>query len=147
MLLAGDSQISLCWTIYENNKLDVFVRNRVINVRTKVPLENLHWVEGTQNLADTGTRPDVVNAATVHPTSEWSTGKDWMRLSYDGVLNSGIVRKVSDIQLDHESKKKLNEGLLVEEDYVKEVKGFLVRVDLTSIEKVIKCEEESQYIY
>ena len=75
MFMAGDSTISLCWTVYENKKLDVFVRNRVNNVRAKVPLAKLHWVEGPENPADTGTRPDAVSAATVHPTSEWATEK------------------------------------------------------------------------
>ena len=52
MFMAGDSTISLCWTVYENNKLDVFVRNRVNNVRAKVPLAKLHWVEGPENPTD-----------------------------------------------------------------------------------------------
>ena len=66
-----------------------------------------------------------MSAATVHPPSEWATGKDWMRMTYEEILGSGKVRKVSDIKLDHEEKKKLDEGLIFEEEYVKEVKRFI----------------------
>ena len=55
--VASDSEISISWVMYEKNKLDVFTRNRVNNVRSKVSLSELHWVEGRENLADTGTRP------------------------------------------------------------------------------------------
>ena len=88
-----------------------------------------------------------MSAATVHPTSEWATGKDWMKMTYEEIVGSGKVRKVSDIKLDHEEKKKLDEGLIFEEEYVKEVKGFIVKVDQNSIKKVIQCEMDSQYIY
>ena len=147
ILVGGDSEISLSWVMYENNKLDVYTRNRANNIRSKIPLYNLHWVEGKNNLSDSGTRPAAVTEKTVSPESEWINGKDWMKLPYEKALESGIVRKVSDIKLDHEAKKKFKEGLLFEEDYERQIKGFLVRISKSDPKKVIKCENESGYIY
>ena len=73
--VGSDSEISISWTMYPNNKLDVFTRNRVNNIRSKVKLDELHWVEGTENLSDTGTRPDAVSDVTVHPNGDWIQGK------------------------------------------------------------------------
>ena len=146
--VGSDSEISLAWTMYESNKLDVFTRNRVNNIRAKVPLSQLHWVEGRENLADTGTRPEVVSDATVHPNSPWITGKAWMRESYENAIMKGIVRKVEDIRLGHEAKKKVKEGLEEEAEYERAVKGFFVRKDSqTAADRVVQCELESQYIY
>ena len=133
--------------MYENNKLDVFTRNRVNNVRSKVPLKSLHWVEGKENLSDTGTRPDLITDKSVSPDSEWIMGKAWMRSSYDEALQAGVIRQVSDIQLGHESKKKIKEGLLVEEEFEKQIHGFLVRTSLNDAQKIVECEAASKYIY
>ena len=91
--VGSDSEISLSWIMYENNKLDVFTRNRVNNIRTKVTLPQLHWIEGKENLSDTGTRPESVNVNTIDPNSEWIRGKPWMQRSYQEALGSGIVKR------------------------------------------------------
>ena len=142
-----DSEISLSWVLYENNKLDVFTRNRASNIRSKVPLETLHWVEGKENLSDTGTRPESVNASTVSPDSEWIQGKAWMHSSYNEALSAGVIKKVSDVQLNHESKKKMKEGLLIEEDIERRIYGFLVRSHHDTASKIAECELSSGYIY
>ena len=125
--VGSDSEISLSWIMYENNKLDVFTRNRVNNIRTKVTLPQLHWIEGKENLSDTGTRPEAVHVNTIDPNSEWIRGKPWMQRSYQEALSSGIVRRAEDLKLDHQAKKKLKEGLLEDVEYEREVKGFIVR--------------------
>ena len=38
IFIGGDSEIALAWTIYENVKLNIFHRNRVNNIRSKVSL-------------------------------------------------------------------------------------------------------------
>merc|ERR1711936_1328073 len=73
--LGGDSEISLNWVLYESSKLDVFVRNRVHNIRAKVPLENVYWIKGSENMGDIGTRPGSVDQFTVAPDSEYMKGK------------------------------------------------------------------------
>ena len=140
--LAGDSEISLAWTIYESNKLDVFTRNRVTNIRSKVPLSQLHHVQGAFNLADLGTRPSVVEAKDISPNSEWICGKDWMKQPYEDVLNQGILKKVSDIKLDNDAKKVLKEGL-IDDFYEKEVRGFMVHVNKSDAENIVQCELKS----
>ena len=148
--VCSDSEISLSWVMYENNKLDVFTRNRVNNVRAKVSLDELHWIEGKENPADIGTRPDTVSAITIHPNSEWMCGKPWMRLGYEEALSKGIVKKAKDVKLDQQSTKKFKEGLAEEAEYEREVKGFLVRQSESSksaAAKVVKCEAESSYVY
>ena len=65
----GDSEIALSWVIYERVKLTTFVRNRVINIRTKMGLELLHHVEGPNNPTDIGTRPEEITAESVKPGS------------------------------------------------------------------------------
>ena len=147
MYVGGDSEISLSWVMYETNKLDTFTRNRVINIRGKIPLSNLHHVEGKENLSDLGTRPENVFAKDVHPQSEYATRKDWMKLTYVEALKTSKVRKISDIRLDHESKKKLKEGLVLDKEYEREVKGFLIRASLSEPAKIVECEKESGYIY
>ena len=142
-----DSEISLSWVLYENNKLDVFTRNRANNIRCKVPMNSLHWVEGKENLSDIGTRPELVNASTVSPESEWIQGKSWMYDSYEEALNSGVIKNVSDIQLTHESKKKLKEGLLIEDDVERRVRGFIIRTNQDNAGKIAECELFSGYIY
>ena len=89
----------------------------------------------------------MITDRSVSPDSEWIMGKAWMRLPYEEALQSGVIRQVSDIQLDHESKKKLKEGLLVEDEYEKQIHGFLVRTSLNDAQKVVECEAASKYIY
>ena len=54
MFAFSDSEIALCWSIYERVKLTTFIRNRVINIRSKMGLEILHHVDGISNPADVG---------------------------------------------------------------------------------------------
>ena len=63
-----DSEIALSWVVYENVKLTTFVRNRVINIRSKMGLENLFHVNGKFNSCDVGTRPEVITAESVKPS-------------------------------------------------------------------------------
>ena len=83
-----DSEIALCWTIYEKTKLTTFVRNRVINIRTKMGVEILHHVDGKENPTDVGTRPELITADSVRPGSVWLCGRDWMKLSMNKALES-----------------------------------------------------------
>ena len=88
-------------------------------------MESLHWVEGRENLSDTGTRPESVTEKTISPDSEWILGKTWMQKSYDEALISGVIKKASDVQLSHESKKKMKKGLLIERIMKEEFMDFL----------------------
>ena len=70
ILIGGDSEIALCWCAYETVKLNQFNPVRVINVTSKINLENLYHIRGTENPADIGTRMKIVTHEDVLPGSE-----------------------------------------------------------------------------
>ena len=107
----SDSEIALCWAIYERVKLTTFVRNRVINIRTKLGLDNLHHVDGKHNPCDVGTRPDLITAESVKPGSIWLSGFEWMRDTLENANKDGIIKSVDDIKLTNEKKKTFKEGI------------------------------------
>ena len=74
-----DSEIAICWSAYERVKLTTFVRNRVINIRTKMGLDILHHVDGKENPTDVGTRPELITAESVRPGSVWMKGNHGCR--------------------------------------------------------------------
>ena len=78
--------------IYEKNKLTTFVRNRVVNIREKMGLDNLYHVEGLSNPSDVGTRPDDITADSVKPGSVWLKGKPWMNMSVEQAKHEGTIK-------------------------------------------------------
>ena len=110
-LAFSDSEIAICWTIYEKSKLTTFVRNRVINIRMKMGTEILHHVSGEFNPCDVGTRPEKISADSVRPGSIWMSGHNWMNGSVEDARALGIVKTVEDIRLTNESKKKFKDGI------------------------------------
>ena len=97
IFIGGDSEIALAWTIYENVKLNVFHRNRVNNIRSKVNLDQLHHVQGPENCSDIGTNPDSVKLESVMPGSEWLDGREWLRKTYEEAVADGVIKSVHDI--------------------------------------------------
>ena len=73
-----DSRITLSRTCYERVKLSTFVRNRSVNIRTKLGLSSKHHIEGKSNPADYGTCPQLVTAKDVRPGSIWINGHPGM---------------------------------------------------------------------
>ena len=147
VFVGGDSEIALAWCIYENVKLNVFHRNRVNNIRAKVSLEQLHHVLGPQNPTDVGTRPDLVSPESVLPGSDWLSGKDWMRKSYEEAVTEGSIKSVKDIKLTNEAKKVMKEGVIFD---IFDDEANNVAVALTNtidIRKVAEREAFSNYIY
>ena len=139
----SDSSIALSWTIYEKVRLHIFHRLRVSNIRNKVDLSELYHVVGKQNIADTGTRPELLKPEHLLPDSEWICGKDWMREPISSVLESGIIKTVENITLDNDAKKILKEGIIMDSSLntVSKLDKFVVS------KKVIEREEFSNYIY
>lgn len=107
-----DSEIAICWTVYERVKLTTFVRNRVINIRTKMGLDLLHHVDGKENPTDVGTRPELITSDSVRPGSIWMKGKPWMQMSIDKAKDLGIIKTVEDIKLSNDNKKVFKEGIV-----------------------------------
>ena len=95
------------------------IRNRVVNIRTKIGLDILHHVDGP---SDVGTRPNLISAASVQPGSTWLKGKPWMLGWLEAAKEKGIIKHVEDIKLSNDGKKIFSEGVvfdtLVEENDV-----------------------------
>ena len=147
VIIASDSEISLCWSIYETVKLNQYNRVRVINIVSKIDLENLYHVKGTENPADIGTRMKMITASDVEPGSIYLTGKPWMKLSRAEAIKTGILRPVEDIRLSHEQKKVMRKGIVYDSfDEDDTVIGTLLvaRVDVS---KVAEREVEAAYPY
>ena len=64
----------------------------MVNIRTKLGLDLLYHVDGKQNPADVGTRPELITAESVKPGSVWLKGTDWMKLSIDKAKESGVIK-------------------------------------------------------
>ena len=143
-----DSEIAICWTIYEKTKLTTFVRNRVINIRTKMGLEILHHVDGKENPTDVGTRPELITADSVRPGSVWLTGKDWMKLSMEEAKERGVIKTVEDIKLSNEKKKTFKEGIAYDTFEENDQGVFAIaKVDVTNHKKMFERQVFSNYIY
>ena len=144
----SDSEIALSWVIYEKVKLTTFIRNRVINIRTKMGLDILHHVEGKNNPTDVGTRPEEITAESVRPGSVWLKGKPWMKMSLDEAKETGAIKHVDDIKLSHEKKKVFKEGIIFDTFEENDLSVFAVagvlKVDL---EKVKQRMLEVNYIF
>ena len=82
----SDSSIAISWAVYEKARLHVFHRLRVSNIRNKIRLDNLFHVAGKENIADTGTRPELLKSEHILPGSEWLCGKPWMTEPLDKAL-------------------------------------------------------------
>ena len=139
---ASDSTIAISWSIYEKAKLMVFQRLRVANIRQKLNLENLFHIDGKHNLADFGTRPDLVTADLLRPESEWIKGKKWMTMSIEDAQKTGILKNTKDIILDNELKKELRKGANF--DDFEQADHVVSHID---VKRVAEVENGSNYLY
>ena len=73
-------------------------------------MQNLYHIDGKCNLADFGTRPDLVTADLLRPGGKWLNGKPWMTLPIEQAKEDGILKSTKDIIIDNETKKVLRQG-------------------------------------
>lgn len=112
ILIGSDSEIALCWSTYETVKLNMYSRVRVVNIVSKINLQNLYHIKGSENVADIGTRLKAITAEDVLPGSMYLTGKPWMKLSKEEAVKTGIIKPIEKIKLDHEQKKVVKKGIV-----------------------------------
>ena len=148
ILVAGDSEIALSWVTYESVKLNMYNRVRVINIVSKLKLENLFHVKGSDNPADIGTRLKGIKSEDVYPGSDYICGKNWMNLSKEDAIKEGVIRPIHEIRLGNEQKKVLKGGIVFDEFEKRDsdiVGVFMaVRVDT---EKVAEREVVAKYLF
>ena len=139
----SDSSIAISWTAYEKVRLHIFHRLRVSNIRNKIDLGELYHVSGKENVADIGTRPELLKVEQLLPGSEWLCGKEWMKEPVQDVVKSGVIKTVSDIKLDNDAKKLLKEGIMLDSSL-----NSVVKCDKAILsQKVIEREKFSNYIF
>ena len=112
VIICSDSEIALCWSGYETVKLNQYNRVRVLNITSKLSLEDLFHVKGSYNPADIGTRVKCVSAADVSPDAEYIQGKKWMQLSKTEAISQGYIKSIGDIKLRHDQKKVVKKGIV-----------------------------------
>ena len=146
IIVCSDSEIALCWTCYETVKLNQYNRVRVLNITSKLNLQDLFHVKGTHNPADIGTRVKNVSAADVSPSSEYIRGKEWMKLSRHNAADQGFIKSVQDIKLGHEQKKVLKKGIVFDsfEKDDPDIFGILMPARINT-DKVALREAEVKY--
>ena len=107
VLVGSDSEIAICWSSYETVKLNQYNRVRVINIVSKISLQNLYHVKGCHNPADIGTRSKSISAVDVLPDSEYICGLRWMQLPKEG-----IIKPIEHIKLGHAEKRAVKKGIV-----------------------------------
>jgi hypothetical protein len=78
-ITCGDSEIVLHWILSDHRRLEKWHRNRVVQIRRYVNLDQLYKVSSKDNPADIGTRPKSITEADVGPESRYENG-DWRLL-------------------------------------------------------------------
>ena len=114
-ILVGDSEIALCWVTAENKPLAMFQKNRAIQVRRSINLDNIYHVKTDHNPSDVGTRPGKVTAADVGPGSRWEDGDDWMKKELAEVLEMGIIKPATGLRIKDEEESEFKKGLIFEQ--------------------------------
>ena len=110
--LFGDSMISLCFLTSEKLRLELFHRNRVLQIRRGTELKNVYYVRTDVNPSDCGTRPDKVKLSDVGPDSKWECGDKWMTMSIVEAVTQGFIKPASDIRMNKELESDFKEGLM-----------------------------------
>ena len=112
-IVIGDSTISLCWVTSEKKRLSLFHRNRTVQIRRGVELENLYHVISEANPTDIATRPDLVKDEDVGPDSIWEKGLPWMNGEISDAFKAGILTPASELRLNEEEEKTFAKELLL----------------------------------
>ena len=136
----SDSTIALCWITSEQLRLNEFHRNRVVQVRRGVELENIYHVKTELLVADVGTRPDRVKVEDVMPGSRWHNGEDWMKLTVAKAIAQGSIKPAMELRVNDEEKDDFKDGIIFEK-----VPEVLTRGHTLNQDRISKIEERAQF--
>ena len=143
-ILVGDSEVALCWVTAENKPLAIFQRNRAIQVRRSMDLDDIYHVRTEFNPSDVGTRPGKVTLEDVGPGSRWEEGDDWMKQEIENVLEMEIIKPAKGLRIKDEEESEFRQGLIFER-----VPEILTRGHVINERRVGLLEERanlSQYL-
>ena len=132
--------MALCWVTAENKPLAKFQRNRSIQIRRSMKLEDLYHVRTDSNPSDVGTRPSKVTVDDVGPGSRWEEGDTWMKRDIDDVLQQRILKTSVDLRVKDDEDCDYRNGFIF--DTVPEV---LTRGHVIGEKRVGLLEERANY--
>ena len=112
-------------------------------------MEQLFHVQTAGNIADTGTRPDLLTVEMLKPGSDWLDGKEWMKRSVEKAIDMGVIKSTAEIKLNNDAKKIFKEGIIYEdfENFISVNTNMSNFTKTTSSQKVIEREQFSGYIF
>ena len=148
--LFGDSMISLCWLTSEKLRLELFHRNRVLQIRRGTNIENVYYVRTDVNPADCGTRPEKVTLTDIGPNSKWECGERWMTMDIGEAVKAGFIKPASELRISKEQENEYREGLVFGDRYEDVTMGHTgTSVNIlneTRVKKLVERTEFSNYI-
>ena len=113
-ITCGDSEIVLHWILSDHRRLDLWHRNRVVQVRRSLNLDDLYHVSSKNNPGDIGTRPNDITEADVGPESRYEKGDYWMTLNIEKAVDEGYITPASQLKLSTDKIDDFKKGLLLE---------------------------------
>ena len=96
--------------------MGTFHRNRVIQIRRSVNINNLYHVRTKHQPCDLGTRPEKVRVEDVSPDSPWFNGLPWMRMDIDRAVELEILTPVTKLRLSEDEKIHYKRGLIIDSE-------------------------------
>ena len=140
VLQGCDSTIALCWITSEHLRLSLFHRNRVVQIRRALELENLYHVRTDVMVADCGTRPDKVSVKDVLVGSRWHNGEDWMSWPVQKAIDEGCIKPALDLRLNDIEKEEFKDGVIFER-----VPELLTRGHVINETRVSEIEKRARF--
>ena len=123
-----DSTIALHWAKSNKLKLSLFHRNRVVQVRRTIDLDNIYHVVTDKNLADLPTRPDKVDLSDVGPLSTWHSGLEWMRDDLKKAIDDKTITPLDKLSMPEEDKEDFEKGFVYEKTKDILTRGHIVTI-------------------
>ena len=145
-ILIGDSTISLCWVTSEKKRLSLYHRNRCVQIRRGVELDQLYHVVSEANPADCGTRPSAVKEDHVGPNSIWEKGLPWMKDEVDEAVANGILTPVANLRVNEEQEEDYNDGLVFEKSQEILTRGHQTSALISRTDRVKSRAEVAGYL-
>ena len=140
-ILASDSEIALHWIISDSRKLSMWHRNRVIQTRRNIDLDNIFYVGTDYNVADVGTRADKVTIGDVGPDSRYENGDAWMKLEIEDAVEQEYIKPASVLKpVPKDRDQEYQEGFLFERE-----PEILTRGHLAGESRMAKIEERMKF--
>ena len=138
-IVAGDSEIALCWATTENKPMAIYHRNRALQIRSSMDLKDLYHVKTEFNTSDIGTRPSKVTLRDVGPDSRWEQGDDWMKLPLEDAISQGIIKPAANLRIKDDQETEYRKGIVFEK-----VPEILTKGHIVNERRVGLIEERAQ---